>query len=609
VKIRLPDALHARPAALLVRLASRLDASIEVRCGQRRANAKNIVEVLALSATKGSEIELHTAGQGAESALVELVTLIERNFDQDLVPEHGASAVEGVAIGRTVVLPSAPDEAESTRSPSEELVRIEQALTDVRRDVSTLVKSLPIAEARLFEPELAILRDLADLLRAKVQRGTGAEEAVRAVTEVQTTDLLLDARVRLLRALRGDSESLDERLALVDGDVIVVAEELTPSLVARLPKRVVGLVAAGGDDAEADVADGGKALFTSHAALLARGRGLPLVLVPAHLVATMQEAIVAIDTTEVPAQVWVDPGPDVIARAVAKRDARDHARRTAEKRAVEPLHHLSLAVRANVGSIDEELPAAAEGIGLVRTELVFAADHVAPTESRQVAVLALIGTRARGAPVVVRLYDAGGDKPLPWLPPPPGDPDARGVALLLAHEGVLRGQLAALGHLAQTIDVRALIPLVRSAEDVDLVRRAAPSALPIGAMIETKEAVLRIDEIVAASDFVSIGTNDLTASLLGVSRERAAMAPTPTVLRAVAKVIERARAAGKKVTVCGELAGDIDGARLLVGFGADGISVAIPRLSELKLALSGHTLDDCRRAAREALARADGALE
>lgn len=593
MKLRLPDALHARPANLLVRVASRFTASVEIRRdgkAPQKANAKNILEVLALGAMKDTEIEVVTSGEGEVEALEAILRLIERNFDQDLVPELGASAVEGIAIGHALTLPS------TTGAGATPVRTLDDALAMVTADLRNLVSSLPRAESELFEPELEIIDNLRPIVEQRVAGGESPGDAIRAATAGATTDLLVDARVRLLAALHGDHADL---AALVDahphaGALVLITEELTPSLVARLPTRVVGVIAAEEDD-------GTRGLYTSHAALLARGRGLPLVLAPAHVALAITDELVIIDTTEDVARIWVAPGEAILAEAQARQAARARSKAESEARATGPLVQLGVTLRANVGSLDEELPPAAEGIGLVRTELVFAADRIPPDETRQFEAFSALSRRANGAPVVARLFDAGGDKPLAWLPPPPGDLEARGIALLLHHVEILKTQLDALGRAARSMDVRALLPLVRDASDVETVRRHAPAGLKIGAMIETPEAVAQIDAIAAASDFLSIGTNDLTACVLGASRERGAMLPDARVFALVKKTIERAHAAGKKVTICGEFAGDPQGARTFIGLGADGLSVAPARLTALWLSLESASLDECRAAAESAL--------
>ena len=602
IDVRLTDALHARPADLVVKLASRFASRITVRYGAKTADAKNIIAVLGLGAPKGEVVQLEAEGTDARDALEAVRLLVARGFDRDLVPELGAAAVEGIAIGRVVNFatddaPAAPT-TDAAAPPA-----LDAALARVTSDLEALVASLPAAEATLFAPEIAIVRDLGPVLAARVAKGENAEDAVRAATAAGVTDLVLDARVRILDALRGDVGALDARLAGVTGDIIVATEELTPSLVARLPRRVVGIVAAEPDRSEAKgetspddsvpefaaAADASArpAFFTSHAALLARGRGVPLCMVPSHVVYALESGERAIvDTTTTPSRVFAAPSDAMVADATARRDALVRAREESADRAAQKNERI--AVRVNIGAADEEVPRGAEGIGLVRTELVFAVDAHAPSVTRQTEVLARIAARAPGAPVVVRLFDAGGDKPLSWLAAPASAPDARGVELLLAHDALLRAQLEATGLVRGQghAGVRVLVPLVRDARDMHAVRAAAPAGLPVGAMIETREAVTRIDDIAAASDFLSIGTNDLTASVLGASREHGRLAVNDEVLACIRTVVERGHAAGKQVTVCGEYAASEAGARTLLAMGVDALSVPPPRFAAVKLSLA-----------------------
>ena len=151
--------------------------------------------------------------------------------------------------------------------------------------------------------------------------------------------------------------------------------------------------------------------------------------------------------------------------------------------------------------------------------------------------------------------------------------------------------------------------MTRSAADVEHVRTTmtshprAPRAhrVAIGAMIETPEAARDTAAIAAAADFVCIGTNDLAALVLGVERSDASQALDARVLALVARVVDTVHACGKKVTVCGEVAADPRGARVLTGLGVDALSVAPPRMADTATALDGATLDDCRAAAREAM--------
>jgi phosphoenolpyruvate-protein kinase (PTS system EI component) len=120
-------------------------------------------------------------------------------------------------------------------------------------------------------------------------------------------------------------------------------------------------------------------------------------------------------------------------------------------------------------------------------------------------------------------------------------------------------------------------------------------------MVETPDAVDRIGEIASAADFVSIGTNDLFAIVTGHGRVDSALSPDRRVLSMIESVLTAAHARGRKVSVCGEMAGDAHGARILVGLGIDALSVATGRFAKAKLSLRELSLHDCREVARETM--------
>ncbi len=456
---------------------------------------------------------------------------------------------------------------------------------------------LPPAEAELFEPELAILAELGPMLLERIDAGASAEDAVNEVTSQVSTDLLLDARARLLDGLGHGPRSVESHLEGRDGDRVLVIESLTPSVVASLPARVVGIVA--GSDGTTQ--NGGDS--TSHAVILARGRGIPLAFVPASAVlAIADDDQVVLDTTAIVASMSVAPAASTIAEAQHRREQWILSRAQDEANVANtPLTHLGLEVHVNVGSMYERLPASAEGIGLLRTELVFSGHPRAPSELEQLAVLRAIAAPVGRVPVVVRLFDAGGDKPLPWMRAPAASPLARGIELLFMHPGLLETQLRAIVLAAEHAVMRVLLPLVTCAGDVDRVRSLSQGKVAVGAMIETPAAVEQIDELAAASDFICIGTNDLQAKVTGQDRGASSMSLDARVLRMIERIVAAAHVWERRVSVCGELAADPDGARILVGLGVDAISVATARFAKVKLSLRDATLDGCRAAAQEAL--------
>jgi phosphocarrier protein FPr len=509
--------------------------------------------------------------------------------------ETGVSVVDGIAIGRAVRGESDPPPSRVARTVEAEHVRLARALRQARDGVEELIRFLSPAEADLFLPEIEILEELGPLMSRRVNGGSTAEEAVYDATSPVSTDLLLDARARLLDGLGNHQRSVETRLESRAGDRVLVTESLTPSVVAVLPVRVVGIVAAFDGTGQTGREP------TSHAVILARGRRIPLALVPPRVVlAIADDDMLVVDTTGRAASLWLTPDESVVAEARRRFEELLAVRAEEEVSVAAPLAHLGLEVHVNVGSIHERIPTSTEGIGLLRTELLFSAHTLAPSEAEQLDALRVIAGRVAPAPVVVRLFDAGGDKPLEWLQAPGSSPLARGIGLLFMHPEILDAQLRVLTRMAEHVDVRVLLPLVRCAGDVERIRALSDGRLSVGAMIETPEAVDHIDEIAAASDFLSIGTNDLFAIVSGQDR---AHAPSLDArgLRMIERVIEVAHSRGRKVSVCGEMAGDPQGARILVGLGIDAISVTTARFAKVKLSLREVSTDDCRGVARAAL--------
>jgi phosphoenolpyruvate-protein kinase (PTS system EI component) len=508
--------------------------------------------------------------------------------------EAAESVVEGIAIGSAILWKGDPPPHARVGTVEEERSRLMRAIARATSGVRELARRLPPAEAELFEPEVSILAELAPEMLAKVGAGARPEEVVAAATSALVNDLLDDARARLLDGLARDERSVEGMLSGREGDWLLIAETLTPSVVASLPSHVVGIVAAA-DAAEATVGT------TSHAAILARTRDIPMALAQRRVVQSIREGeAVVLDTTTRPVSLWLAPPPHRMLAARARREAWTHKRGEVEAEVAAPLAHLGVNVHVNVGSVDERLPSSIEGIGLVRTELLFLDHTKIPSEAEQFGALRSLAARVGDVPLTVRLFDVGGDKTVPWLPTPPGSAH-RGTELLLSHPEVLESQVRAIVRAGAHARIRVLLPLVTGASQVAHVR-ARMHGLPIGAMIETPEAVGRIDEISLSADFIAIGTNDLSAALTGQSRASSILSFDQRLLRSIARVVEAAHARQRVVSVCGEMAGDPQGARLLVGLGVDTLSVATGRLASVKVSLREVSIEDCRSVLHETLA-------
>jgi phosphoenolpyruvate-protein kinase (PTS system EI component) len=278
-------------------------------------------------------------------------------------------------------------------------------------------------------------------------------------------------------------------------------------------------------------------------------------------------------------------------------------------------------VFANLGSAAEAAKAVelgAEGVGLLRTEFLFLDRSELPGEEEQAQTLREIATALDGRPLVVRTLDAGADKPLPSLPmPPETNPflGVRGIRLTLERRDVLDTQLRAILRVAADHPVKVMLPMVATLDEIEAARAALERAraetgidapLELGIMVEVPAAALTAASLAEHVDFFSLGTNDLTQYTMAAERgdERLASlltGPQPAVLRLVKETVEGARARGRWVGVCGELAGDPPTAVLLAGLGVTELSMAPALVPEVKEALRGVEFAQAQAAARQAL--------
>jgi phosphotransferase system enzyme I (PtsI) len=277
---------------------------------------------------------------------------------------------------------------------------------------------------------------------------------------------------------------------------------------------------------------------------------------------------------------------------------------------------------ANLGSADAAVPAAeagAEGVGLFRTEFLFLDARQAPAVDEQQAHYVRLLKAFAGRKVVVRVLDAGADKPLEFLNDAHEDNPAlgvRGLRALRASEDILREQLTALAAAAAETDADlwVMAPMVATVEEARYFTELAHEygIGMAGVMIEIPAAALIADRILAVTDFVSIGTNDLTQYTMAADRLLGAVASYqspwhPAVLKLVAEAGRAGAALGKPVGVCGEAASDPDLALVLVGLGVGTLSMSPSALPDVRAALKCVTREQAVHLAELALAAEDAA--
>ncbi len=278
-----------------------------------------------------------------------------------------------------------------------------------------------------------------------------------------------------------------------------------------------------------------------------------------------------------------------------------------------------LEVGANASTADEVRAAVAhgaEGVGLLRTELLFLDRPAAPSEEEQFQAYSAVVAAAEGRPVIIRTFDIGGDKPAAYLSMPREENPFLGVRGLRLYErqpGLLRTQLRAIARVSAAGPVKVMAPMVATpgeaawfreqvrAVQADLKREGAAfdAAMPIGVMIEIPAAAMVVDQLCDEVDFFSLGTNDLCQYWMAVDRGNAAVAPLysarqPSFLRLLRWTVDAARARGTWIGVCGEMAGDALNLPLMLGLGVNEISVAPGAVLTLKTLVQGADAARCR---------------
>jgi phosphoenolpyruvate-protein kinase (PTS system EI component) len=524
---------------------------------------------------------------------------------------YGLPASPGVAAGRAVVL-DARTTAEAIVPLAERHAtarRATRALHAAAEELDAIARTLAGADAEIVEAGALMARDPeleAAVARTVLEDGRPAGAAIVAATNAMAA-VLAALPDETLAARADDVRSVGRRAArLAHGapaamrgaaGSIAVAEDLGPADVAEIQGWAEGIALAGGGP-------------TAHAAIVARSLGLPMVTgVGQQLLAIRQGAALVLDGDA--GRVFLDPPHARQAAARRATAARASARQAAIEARSKPAvttdgrHMTVLANVASAAEVHAALEAGAEGVGLVRTELLFLDAARWPTEAEHRLALRPVLDPLAGRVATVRVLDFGGDKLPPFLAS--ADDGSRGIALLLRHPAALEDQFAAILAEGAGCRLRIMLPMVDDVSQLlaagELLARARArtgvETGSLGAMIETPAAVAGVTAIAARSAFLSIGTNDLTASMLGVDRFAAAnaRADDQRVLAAIARTVDAAHEAALTVEVCGEAAGDPVMVPLLLGLGVDELSVGAARVGELRAQIRSLSLAGCRRAA------------
>jgi phosphotransferase system enzyme I (PtsP) len=557
------------------------------------------------------------------------------NFAGTLFLEGIASA-RGLGIGEAVVifadsdLERVPDKA--IVDTDMEAARFQKAvaleLAELKRLSERIGGSLSPGDQALLDAYALLLSSdsLVNGTLERIRQGNWAPGALRT-TVIEYANIFEEMDDPYLQGRAADIRDLGRRLLkrlqhernverTYPDHTILVGEEIgVTQLLEVEQKKLAGLVSVRGSGA-------------SHTALLARGLGIPAVFgVGNPTLNRLNGREVVVDGYT--ARVCIQPRPAL--RQEYQKLAREEAELSQGLQELRDLpsetpdgHRIELYVNSGLfADIAAARDSGVQGVGLYRSELHFCLRDRFPAEEEQTAIYTRILSTMAPRPVVMRTLDIGGDKPLPYFPIEEPNPFLgwRGIRISLDQPDIFKTQLRAMLRagaafpnlsilfpmIACINELNEALQLLRDAHN-ELVEDGLPVALPrVGILVETPAAVYQIDRLAALVDFVSIGSNDLTQYILAVDRSNARVAKLydslhPAILQAVRHTVAGAHAAGKPVSVCGEMAGDPAAVMLLAGMGVDSLSMSLGNLFKVKWVIRTISFGKTQKLLKQALA-------
>ncbi|MBC8044549.1 MAG: phosphoenolpyruvate--protein phosphotransferase [Rhizobacter sp.] len=555
-----------------------------------------------------------------------------------VVTEHvfaGLAASRGIVIGPVYLYRHDHISIDSEHIAAEDIeLELSRFKAACERSEKELTKIASVTEQKIgttysaiFDAQIMMLHDrtLIDLITYRIRtelKGAGAvvdEEISKyqklllqsgeALFRERATDIA-DLKDRIIRNLR--SEQL---ISHIDENCIVVANMLTPADVILFSRQSI----------KGCATDTGG--VTSHAALICSSLNLPMVVGLHHISEQVKNGDqIIIDGYD--GKVIINPQPETIEFYTRKQKRRamsmsELGRLTSAETRTKCKHRIFL--YSNI-DFKEELASiekfGSEGVGLFRSESLFISRGKPPSEQEQFDYYSELVRAIPARPLVVRLFDVGGDKML-FASYKEENPNLgwRGVRILIDVPEILESQLRAVFRAAALGGrLQIMLPMISSMEEVRAVKKviakvktdlrkekiAFGDAVPLGVMIEVPAAVEIIDDLTKELDFVSIGTNDLIQYTLAVDRNNGIVQSLykkfhPAIVRMVSRVIKAAKRNSCRVSMCGEMASDPNALVLLLGLGLAEFSVVSSAIPEMKKMIAGIRLSDARKVAAKCL--------
>lgn len=549
---------------------------------------------------------------------------------------EGIAASAGVAIASAFKLehPDYTVTSKDAKDPAAELTRLEEALAKSRSELEAIkqrtLQELGEKKAEIFESHLLILDDpeLLDPVRAKISDERVTAEFALDETSQQFIAMFENMKSAYLRERAADMRDVTKRVlthllglsyispAEISEEVIVIAEDLTPSDTAQLNRNYVKGFTTN---------IGGR---TSHSAIMARSLEIPAVVGTKEVLSKVKAGdTVIVDGLD--GAVIVNPTPEVLEEYKTKRD--NHLQQIAEWKKLRDLPTVSkdgvhVELAANIGTPNDVagvVENGGEGVGLYRTEFLYMGRTELPSEDVQFNAYKTVLEKMEGKPVVVRTLDIGGDKELPYLDlPKEMNPflGFRAVRLCLDRTDIFRTQLRALLRASTYGNLRIMFPMIATLDEFRQAKAllleekeklvaegiSVSDSIQLGIMVEIPSTAVLADQFAKEVDFFSIGTNDLIQYTMAADRmnERVSylyQPYNPAILRLVKMVIDAAHKEGRWAGMCGEMAGDSTAIPLLLGLGLDEFSMSATSILPARSQISKLSKSDMEELAAKAL--------
>ena len=627
--------LHARPAATLSKTLKNYQADVFIIYKEKEYNCKSIGMLMSAGIPGHAEIILAANGIQAKDAVIEGCKIIsyvpETTENQQVSNEYeyptfkhsgkaliGIPASPGIGLGKVFILDSQNKEPKLFTQPRDtssidmelEFNKIKNAIKDATKSLEDLVKSMEkennVSTSKIFEAHIGLLNDekILEDVKIHINRGHTAEYAWLKVLDLKIAEITAhensvfaeraadykDLKLKVHEIITGETIQIAK---YPDSEFILISNDLTPSQTAKLPKDKVIAIA---------TSEGGP---TAHSAILSRALGIPAIVgVGKALKCLKSNQEVALNGHDGFLEPQItDQIKDKVKEVQKKIEEITKAQDATKFKPAVTKDGFKIEIGANVATVEEietSLNSGAESMGLLRTEFVFQEFQEMPTEEEQLEVFAKMAKKLDGKKVIIRTFDIGADKPVPFLDMPKEENPflgERGIRLTLNEPLLFNSQINAIVRAVaeHKMNAKIMFPMVSVPSEIirakEIVEKAikkfnAPK-IEIGIMLEVPSAVIMCDVLAQYVDFFSIGTNDLTQYVMAIDRQHPKLSKMasplePSVLRFIDLAVKSAHKHNKWIGICGNMAANPVNARILIGLGLDELSMGAASIPAIK---------------------------